>query len=76
MHTDDRPNLVPTRRDLGGAELARPSALANPRGGGARLAIGRRDMNVAAKADILPSDLKAWLEAMPRIDKNTTNEKG
>jgi hypothetical protein len=24
---------------------------------------------------ILPDDLKAWLEALPMIDKNTTNEK-
>jgi hypothetical protein len=29
-----------------------------------------------ARTIILQNDLKAWLEALPRIDKNTTNEKG
>jgi len=42
---------VPGRRDLGVAKFARSSALANPGGGGARFAIGRADMNVAAKPD-------------------------
>src|ERR1700687_424704 len=49
LDTDDRPTLVPARRDLGLAELARSSALADPRGGGARLTIGRGDMDVAAE---------------------------
>src|ERR1035437_1686360 len=51
LDADNSGNLVPTRRDLGVAQLARSSALAYPGGGGARLAIGRADMNVAAKPD-------------------------
>ena len=39
------------RRDLGVAEFARSSARPDPCGGGARFAVGRRDMNVAAKPD-------------------------
>ena len=51
MHTDDCPNFVPGRSYLGIAEFSRSSALANPLGGSARLAIRRRDMNVATKAN-------------------------
>ena len=51
LNTDDRPNLVPARRNLGVAQLARSSSLAYPRGGGARLPIGRADMDIAAKPD-------------------------
>ena len=51
MDADDRADLVPARRDLGVAQFARPSALADPIGGVARFAVGRGDMDVAAKAD-------------------------
>src|SRR5450759_2540535 len=53
LTTDDRPNLVPARRNLGVAQLARSSSLAYPRGGGARLPIGRADMDIAAKPDYI-----------------------
>ena len=39
------------RPDLGAAQIARPSAHPNPCGRGAGLAVGRRDMNVAAEPD-------------------------
>ena len=39
------------RRHLGVAQLARPSARADPCGGNSRFAIGRRDVDVAAKPD-------------------------
>jgi hypothetical protein len=42
---------VPPRRDLGVAQLARSSALADPIGGGARFAVGRGDVDIAAKPD-------------------------
>jgi hypothetical protein len=47
MDADDRADLVPTRRDLGVAQLARSSALADPIGGVARFPVGRGDMDVA-----------------------------
>ena len=51
MDADDRADRVPARRDLGVAQLARPSALADPIGGVARFAVSRRDVDVAAKPD-------------------------
>jgi hypothetical protein len=51
LDADDRPDLVAARCDLGVAQLARSSARPDPCGGGARFAIGRADMDVAAKPD-------------------------
>jgi hypothetical protein len=43
---------VPPRRDLGVAQLARSSALADPIGGGARFAVGRGDAAGDANASV------------------------
>jgi hypothetical protein len=51
LDADDRPDLVAARCDLGVAQLARSSARPDPCGGGARFAISRADMDVAAKPD-------------------------
>jgi hypothetical protein len=51
LHADDRPDLLAGGGDFGVAQFPRPSALADPIGGQARFAIGRADMDIAAKAD-------------------------
>ena len=51
MDANDRADLVPARRDPAVAQLARSSALADPIGGVTRFAVGRGDMDVAAKPD-------------------------
>jgi hypothetical protein len=52
MHTHDGTNLLGMRgRDASGAQLARPTRLADPFGGGPSLARGIGDVDVATKAD-------------------------
>jgi hypothetical protein len=51
VNADDRRDFALERGDLHVAQLARPSTLADPFGGGPRLAVGGGDLDVAAKAD-------------------------
>jgi len=51
LHAYDRPDLLAGGGDFGVAQFPRPSALADPIGGEPRFAIGRSNVNVAAKAD-------------------------
>src|SRR5208337_3119376 len=51
LYANDRPDLAAGGGDFRIAQLARPSALADPIGGQARLAVGGADVDAAAKAD-------------------------
>src|SRR5208283_3338567 len=51
LYANDRPDLAAGGGDFRIAQLARPSALADPIGGQAGFPIGRSHMDVAAKAD-------------------------
>src|SRR5271165_4163991 len=51
LYANDRPDLAAGGGDFRIAQLARPSALADPIGGQAGFPIGGADVDVAAKAD-------------------------
>src|SRR5208337_3713390 len=51
VDADDGAHFAPARGDRGGGKFARPTALADPVRGEADLAIGRRDMDIAAEPD-------------------------
>src|ERR1700691_723297 len=51
LHAYDRADLLAGGRDFGVAQFARLSSLADPIGGQSHFAVGRADVDVAAKAD-------------------------
>ena len=69
LHADDRADLLAGGGDFGVAQFPRPSALADPIGGQTRFAIGRADVDVAAKADDISKAKCTPAEIPPHLQR-------